>query len=94
MNEVWNGSSSSNTNDKRAVNGIRIAQSQHVPSQADFLDNSAIQQGTFPPAPVATTQPSKPSYDTMMRGSGMSEDIYMGPAAANSVLGGAFGSAF
>jgi len=94
LNEVWNGSSSSNTNDKRAVNGIRIAQSQHVPSQADFLDNSAIQQGTFPPAPVATTQPSKPSYDTMMRGSGMSEDIYMGPAAANSVLGGAFGSAF
>ena len=94
LNELWNGSSSSNTNDKRAVNGVRIAQSQHVPSQADFLDNSAIQQGTFPPAPVATTQPSKPSYDTMMRGSGMSEDIYMGPAAANSVLGGSFGSAF
>jgi hypothetical protein len=29
-----------------------------------------------------------------MRGSGMQEDYYMGPAAANSVLGGAFGSAF
>jgi hypothetical protein len=30
----------------------------------------------------------------MMRGSGMAEDMYMGPMAANSVLGGAFGSAF
>ena len=92
LNELWNGSSS--TKDKRAANGVRIAQSQHSPSQADFLDNSAVQHGTFPPAPIASTGPSKPSYDTMMRGSGMSEDMYMGPAAANSVLGGAFGSAF
>jgi hypothetical protein len=92
LNELWNGSSSAK--DKRAANGVRIAQSQHSPSQADFLDNSAVQQGTFPPAPIASTGPSKPSYDTMMRGSGMSEDMYMGPAAANSVLGGAFGSAF
>jgi hypothetical protein len=30
----------------------------------------------------------------MIRGSGMQNDFYMGPAAANSVLGGAFGSAF
>jgi hypothetical protein len=92
LNEMWNGSSP--TKDKRAANGVRIAQSQHSPSQADFLDNSAVQQGTFPPAPIASTAPSKPSYDTMMRGSGMSDDMYMGPAAANSVLGGAFGSAF
>jgi hypothetical protein len=96
LNELWNGSSSSSTNDKRAANGVRIASgpSQHVPSQADYLDNSAMQQGVFPPAPIASTAPSKPSYDTMMRGSGMQEDYYMGPAAANSVLGGAFGSAF
>lgn len=97
LNELWNGSSSSSsTNDKRAASGVRIASgpSQHVPSQADYLDNSAMQQGVFPPAPIATTAPSKPSYDTMMRGSGMQEDYYMGPAAANSVLGGSFGSAF
>jgi hypothetical protein len=92
LNELWNGSSS--IKDKRAANGVRVAQSQHSPSQADFLDNSSVQQGTFPPAPIASTAPSKPSYDTMMRGSGMSDDMYMGPAAANSVLGGAFGSAF
>ena len=95
LNELWNGSSGS-SNDKRAANGVRVASgpSQHVPSQADYLDNSAMQQGVFPPAPIASTAPSKPSYDTMMRGSGMQEDYYMGPAAANSVLGGAFGSAF
>lgn len=95
LNELWNGSSGS-SNDKRAANGVRVASgpSQHVPSQADYLDNSAMQQGVFPPAPIASTAPSKPSYDTMMRGSGMQEDFYMGPAAANSVLGGAFGSAF
>jgi len=94
LNELWNGSSSSN--EKRQANGVRVASgpSQHVPSQADYLDNSAMQQGVFPPAPIASTAPSKPSYDTMMRGSGMQEDYYMGPAAANSVLGGAFGSAF
>lgn len=93
LNELWNGTSS---NEKRQANGVRVASgpSQHVPSQADYLDNSAMQQGVFPPAPIASTAPSKPSYDTMMRGSGMQEDFYMGPAAANSVLGGAFGSAF
>jgi hypothetical protein len=95
LNELWNGSSGS-SNEKRQANGVRVASgpSQHVPSQADYLDNSAMQQGVFPPAPIASTAPSKPSYDTMMRGSGMQEDYYMGPAAANSVLGGAFGSAF
>ena len=93
VNDLWNGSSSSHSNnEKRSANNVRV--SQHVPSQADFLDNSAVQQGTFPPAPIASTAPSKPSYDTMMRGSGMSEDMYMGPMAANSVLGGSFGTAF
>ena len=95
LNELWNGSSSSSS-EQRHANGVRVASgpSQHSPSQADYLDNSAMQQGVFPPAPIASTAPSKPSYDTMMRGSGMQEDFYMGPAAANSVLGGAFGSAF
>jgi len=95
VNDLWNGSSAS-SGEKRQANGVRVSSgpSQHSPSQADYLDNSAMQQGVFPPAPIASTAPSKPSYDTMMRGSGMQEDYYMGPAAANSVLGGAFGSAF
>ena len=96
VNELWNGSSGSSSAEKRQASGVRVSSgpSQHSPSQADYLDNSAMQQGVFPPAPIASTAPSKPSYDTMMRGSGMQEDYYMGPAAANSVLGGAFGSAF
>jgi hypothetical protein len=95
LNELWNGSGS-NTNDKKAANGVRVSsqQSNHSPSQADYLDNTGIQQGAFPPAPMAGTQSAKPSYDTMIRGSGMPDDMYMGPMAANSVLGGSFGSAF
>jgi len=95
LNDLWNGSGS-HTSDKKSANGIRIAsqQSNHSPSQADYLDNTGVQQGVFPPAPMVGTQTAKPSYDTMIRGSGMSDDMYMGPAAANSVLGGAFGSAF
>lgn len=97
LGELWNGSSSGNAK-VNAKNNVRVTSptnsSMHIPSQADYLDNSSTQPGLFPPAPVAGTQVSKPSYDTMMRGSGMQEDYYMGPAAANSVLGGAFGSAF
>jgi len=92
LSELWNGSSSSHSETKKS--NVRISSTPHVSSQADFLDNSSMQQGVFPPAPIASTAPSKPSYDTMMRGSGMHEDMYMGPAAANSVLGGSFGSAF
>ena len=56
--------------------------SRHNPSRADEMDNSAIQQDMFPPAPVATTrQEPEMQYD-------------MGPMAANSILGGAFGSSF
>ena len=92
LSDLWNGTQA--PLDKKAA-GIRVsAPSQHKPSQADYLDNSATQQGVFPPAPTSGTPTQKPSYDTMMRGSGMAEDMYMGPAAANSVLGGAFGSAF
>jgi hypothetical protein len=95
LNELWNGTSSSNTNDKKAANGVRVSSgSSHTPSQADFLDSTSVQQGVFPPAPMAGTQSSKPTSDTMIRGSGISEDMYMGPMAANSVLGGSFGSAF
>ena len=100
--ELWNGSSSTGgtVNKKENVRVSSPTTAVHSPSQADFLDNTAIQQGVFPPAPIASSKPSKESYDTMMRGSGnnngMSEGFgsYMGPMAANSVLGGSFGSSF
>ena len=98
VNELWNGSTGSN--DKENVkNGVRVSQPMagHMPSQADFLDSTAVQQGMFPPAPVATTKQSSNGYDDMMRGGANASPnygSYMGPMAANSVLGGSFGSSF
>jgi hypothetical protein len=99
LGELWNGSSSANA--KLATKGnVRVSAPttvpMHSPSQADYLDNSATQPGLFPPAPVSGTPANKQTYDTMMRSSGINEDYgsYMGPMAANSVLGGSFGSSF
>lgn len=99
--ELWNGTTSNQIGggDKR---GMRVSQGQgqgqsHSASQADFLDNSAIQNGVFPP--IVSTKPSQGgSHDTMMRSSGMSNEqdygSYGAPMAANGVLGGSFGSSF
>ena len=104
--DLWNGTDGSSNKDT-VRNGVRVSQplSQHSPSQADYLDNSGTQSGMFPPAPVATTRQSGNSdmYDMMMpsRGgsgsgavSGGSYGLLSGPMAANSVLGGSFGSMF
>jgi len=103
VNELWNGSDEKNKKDG-VKSGLRVSQpmSKHSPSQADYLDNSAAQTGMFPPAPVATTRQSSGSsdmYDHMMPSRGGSNGgadygLLSGPMAANSVLGGAFGSMF
>jgi hypothetical protein len=96
LSELWNGASSQ---DKKAnvKKNVRISESMssHAPSQADYLDNSQVQNTVFPPAPIASSHQSNDTYDTMMRG-GASNDYsgMMGPMAANSVLGSAFGSSF
>jgi hypothetical protein len=97
-NDLWNGSSSeSKENVKR---GVRVNKpvSRHAPSQADYLDNSQVQSNTFPPAPVASTRQSNgmDSYDMMMGRPSPAADIgsMLGPMAANSLLGGSFGSSF
>jgi hypothetical protein len=97
--ELWNGPS-----DERVASvkkNVRTSQpiSQHAPSQADYLDNSSMQNGMFPPAPIATSrtvQQAPDQYDHMMRSGAASMDYghSMGPMAANGVLGGAFGAAF
>jgi hypothetical protein len=93
-NELWNGSSSEGEK-RRNVKVSSPMSSSHVPSQADFLDNSQMQPNLFPPAPVATVKQTKGTYDTMMRSAPESDfGSYMGPMAANSVLGGSFGSSF
>jgi hypothetical protein len=88
LSELWNG-----PNDKPSQKNQRGA-SSHAPSQADFLDHSLTQSDMFPPAPVATVKSSSGTYDQMMRGGQPDMGSMMGPAAANSVLGGSFGSFF
>jgi hypothetical protein len=99
ISELWNGSSSDDKKEN-VKKGVKVSQpvSRHSPSQADYLDNSHVQTGAFPPAPIATTrQPSMAdSYDHMMPGGsqGGGFGLLSGPMAANGVLGGSFGSAF
>jgi hypothetical protein len=95
--ELWNGPS----DDKKKGNkGSRSSGSGgHNSSQADYLDSPMMQTEMFPPAPTATAKSGNGTYDQMMRGSsnnaGLSDFAsMMGPAAANSVLGGSFGSFF
>ena len=95
--ELWNGpSQDAKANIKK---NMRFSQpiSQHNTSQADYLDNSHTQTGIFPPAPIATMKPNNGpmggmggAYDNLMGGGGLDS----GPAPANGLLGGSFGSIF
>jgi len=93
--ELWNGPS----DDKKKSKGSRSSGSSgHTSSQADYLDSPMIQAEMFPPAP-SSSKPNNGTYDQMMRGSSSNTGLpdfssMMGPAAANSVLGGSFGSFF
>lgn len=109
--ELWNGPSVNNANSQNRKN-VRFSQpiTQHIPSQADFLDNSDVQTSVFPPAPIATNKPNNSSGFDFMMGSpqkpiqqqqqqaqpnyGGGYGMSSGPMAANGVLGGSFGSAF
>ena len=103
LGELWNGTTDEiNLNTKK----VRIKQNvqTHMPSQADYLDNSMIQTDMYPPAPVSNNKTSNnSSYDMMMRGGGgtnQSNNMIggglgdYGVMAANSVIGGSFGSMF
>jgi len=90
LDELWNGPAT----EPRGKNAAKT--SRHNVSQADYLDNSQFQTDMFPPAPVATTKP--PAISTPPPSSNMNYggDFggYTGPVAANSILGGGFGSFF
>jgi hypothetical protein len=85
--DLWNGTSSE---DKKSnvKSRVRVSETMlgHNASQADTYDAGA--SSLFPPAPVVQSKP-RSSYDDMMRGSAAP-----GPAPANSMVGGAFGSFF
>jgi hypothetical protein len=98
--ELWNGPPSKEGMEGKRVK-VRNPTSGHAPSQADFLDNSGVQNNVFPPGPVATTPQNSvmENYDHMMQTGNVQTEMNspmmnMGPAAANGVLGGSFGSAF
>jgi hypothetical protein len=97
--ELWNGPSSDDRKSNKRNVRTSSPMSQHSHSQADYLDNSNVQSGMFPPAPVATTRQNSvmETYDNMLggtRGGQMDYGSMMGPMAANGVLGGSFGSSF
>ena len=102
--ELWEGPDlSSKENVKKGVR-INSGTSRHAPSQADYLDSSSVQTNIFPPGPVATSH--QESHNYMMPGGGSGGGgggggggygDYGGmlqPMAANSLLGGSFGSSF
>jgi hypothetical protein len=94
--ELWNGPSDLQTAKANVRNKMRVSNGStaHTPSQADYLDNSMSQMDMFPPAPVSTpVKQTSGSYDLSMRGN-PSPQMPSGPIAANSLLGGAFGSLF
>jgi len=90
---LWNGNDSNESSSKAKVRSYKNAGSSggssgnHMSSQADYLDSSTMQTNIFPPAPVASK--SNEPVQSMQ-----SMDGFGGPMAANSVLGGSFGSAF
>jgi hypothetical protein len=89
--DLWNGTSSE---DKKSnvKSRVRVSETMlgHNASQADNYD--AGSSSLFPPAPVVQSKP-RSSYDDMMRGSAAPQ-MAPGPAPANSMVGGAFGSFF
>jgi hypothetical protein len=96
--ELWEGPSSDSRRNGGAKKNVRFSQpvsNTHMISQADYLDDSHVQQNIYPPAPVATTRQSS-MMENMMGDNSFSGPSMMGggPMAANTLLGGSFGSAF
>ncbi len=90
--DLWNGSSSGDRK-MNVKQGVRVTREpMHSPSQADHLDNSQVQGGTFPPAPTVTSRQDMGGYDQAMRPNGGDDFGMAGPMAANSMVGGAFGA--
>jgi hypothetical protein len=91
--EMWNGPGEDKKTSMRKKNHMMP---NHSSSQADHLDASGMQQGTFPPAPAVTSdnRSSGQGFDYMLKVSGTGgqqaqpkyEDF--GPAPANSLIGG------
>ena len=95
--ELWHGPGEDKKASMRKKNGQQNhMMPNHAPSQADHLDASGMQQGTFPPAPAVASdnRSSGQGFDYMLKVSGTGaqpgpqqyQDF--GPAPANSLIGG------
>tara|TARA_B100000902_G_scaffold118494_1_gene119043 strand:- start:519 stop:980 length:462 start_codon:yes stop_codon:yes gene_type:complete len=95
--DIWNGTTDMDERKKKRQENMsnKSLLSQHRPSQADtFVDGPAASM--FPPQPVVTSKETT-NYDHMLGGTTGNNSAPMmddGPMAANSLVGGAFGSAF
>ena len=106
LTELWEGTPRDSRRGAGSKKNVRFSQpvsNTHMISQADYLDDSGMQNSVFPPAPVATTKQSSLMNDMMgMSGGGSSGGaasyssggMMGGPMAANTLLGGSFGSSF
>jgi len=90
--DFWNGTSSSDdgAQKKKVRVSQPVSQSRHVPSQADHMDS--FQGDMFPPAPMVKS--NKPTATMQQQQAPALGPEYYGPMAANTVLGGSFGSNF
>lgn len=96
--DLWNGNSDE---DVRFRKNVRVVKTHHSPSQADFRNNSMTQNDVYPPAPTPVKMPVQGGGSGggggMMGGGGGGGgggDYGGGPAPANGLLGGSFGSFF
>jgi hypothetical protein len=99
--DLWEGTTDKAGNNVRKNIRIKENMSSHAPSQADYLDNPAVQNNVFPTAPstISSQTSSSNMYDNMIRTSGggnrNSSQIdtgFAGPMAANSLIGSSFGA--
>jgi len=90
--DLWNGSTSGDRK-MNVKQGVRVTREpMHSPSQADHLDNTQVQGGTFPPAPTVTSRQDTGGHDQTMRPNGGDDFGMAGPMAANSMVGSSFGA--
>lgn len=89
--ELWNGTAANENRKKNIKKNVRINEamvpSQHMPSQADSLDESQYQEG--PPLPESSSGGGHVK-DQMQA----DEYVGYGPQPANGLLGGSFGASF
>lgn len=89
LGDLWNGYSEEDVEQTKKRVRVRQPIGQHTPSQADNLDNSGLQAGTFPPAP-AVTQQSNQVEEGLNLGFNEANSYGGEPLAASSLLGSNF----